>query len=624
MNTNDKETLRRTQQPILDQLQIAGADTRRPGAIRCPFHEDTHPSSRVYCDDKGVYRFHCFTCNINMDVYDVQAKLSNRSPGDVLKELKKDSPPPAKYSALPPLKSENPNEPRVFAKISDIEALFVGMQAKYVYDDENGAPLLFVYRIVDLATGKKTFQQASPVERGFVRAAPPKPWPIYRRSSIKDFDAVVVVEGEKCADTLEAIGIPATTSPCGAGNADNADWSPLAGKTVYLWPDNDPVDKDGNRKGVAHMRRVATLLEELNPPPNLFWVDCDAFGLPPKGDVVDFLELHGGPTPESRQTSICAILETSDPIGPAAEMRQQIDSIISGQMAVVDFPWRILSSITTAMYPGTITLLCGDPGSTKSFWILEALLHWHSNGIRCCVFEMEEDRNYHLLRALAQIEYNSDLTNLKWIAEHSEETIAAFQRHQSFLNSFGRCISDAPDKTLKLDDVLAWINRRAIQGNRIIVVDPITACPTKEAWSEDSDFLLKAKKIARQYGVSLLFVTHPKKGSKVSGMHDLSGGAAYQRFAQTILWIRSFHDSKKVTVENFNGVRDVQINRSIQIPKCRNSYGAGMEIGFHFNGGSFRSNEEGVVRPENGSRSPMLKQQSRNGQPKTNPTGDDF
>ena len=70
----------------------------------------------------------------------------------------------------------------------------------------------------------------------------------------------MVVEGEKCGDVLLELGIAATTSPCGAGKAEYADWTPLAGKKVILWSDNDPTGRN-------HMKQVAEQLQRLDPSP---------------------------------------------------------------------------------------------------------------------------------------------------------------------------------------------------------------------------------------------------------------------------------------------------------------------------------------------------------------------
>jgi DNA primase len=69
---------------------------------------------------------------------------------------------------------------------------------------------------------------------------------------------VIVVEGEKCADAAAKI-FPhsiVTTSPNGAVAAHKADWSPLRGRNVLLWPDND-------EPGRSYMGAVAAELVPL-------------------------------------------------------------------------------------------------------------------------------------------------------------------------------------------------------------------------------------------------------------------------------------------------------------------------------------------------------------------------
>ena len=52
---------------------------------------------------------------------------------------------------------------------------------------------------------------------------------------------MVVCEGEKSADAAAALFPKSVcmTSPGGSGAARNADWSPLSGRTVLIWPDAD-------------------------------------------------------------------------------------------------------------------------------------------------------------------------------------------------------------------------------------------------------------------------------------------------------------------------------------------------------------------------------------------------
>lgn len=125
---------------------------------------------------------------------------------------------------------------------------------------------------------------------------PPEGWPLYRLPELLAADPsapVFVVEGEKCADALHRLGLTAVTSG-GATSDDNADWQPLAGRRVILWPDHD----DDGRKYAEHvgarLRGLQTACE---------WIDVAALGLPEKGDCVDWIKAH----PEATAADVLAL-----------------------------------------------------------------------------------------------------------------------------------------------------------------------------------------------------------------------------------------------------------------------------------------------------------------------------
>jgi putative DNA primase/helicase len=71
----------------------------------------------------------------------------------------------------------------------------------------------------------------------------PEPRPIYGLDRLAQnlAAAVVIVEGEKCADAASKV-FPASvviTSPGGSNAAKKVDWSPLKGRRVLIWPDAD-------------------------------------------------------------------------------------------------------------------------------------------------------------------------------------------------------------------------------------------------------------------------------------------------------------------------------------------------------------------------------------------------
>jgi len=85
----------------------------------------------------------------------------------------------------------------------------------------------------------------------------PVPRPLYGldRLAARPDAPVVVVEGEKAADAAAKVFLKSVvvTSPAGANAAGKADWSPLRGRTVLIWPDNDTP-------GAAYAEAVAGLL----------------------------------------------------------------------------------------------------------------------------------------------------------------------------------------------------------------------------------------------------------------------------------------------------------------------------------------------------------------------------
>jgi putative DNA primase/helicase len=85
----------------------------------------------------------------------------------------------------------------------------------------------------------------------------PAPRPLYGLDKLAERpDAtVVIVEGEKCADAAAEV-FPRSvvvTSPAGSNAVNKADWTPLAGRHVMIWPDAD-------KPGEKYAREVAAAL----------------------------------------------------------------------------------------------------------------------------------------------------------------------------------------------------------------------------------------------------------------------------------------------------------------------------------------------------------------------------
>jgi len=149
--------------------------------------------------------------------------------------------------------------------------------ARYDYLSDSGNLLGIVTR-QDRADGRKTIHPRTPwydLEgrivwrwKGFQT-----PRPLYGLNQLaqRPDAVVVVVEGEKCADALSLLdsSTPVVTW-CGGSNAvRSANWQPLAGRRVVLWPDAD----EAGRKAMAD---VAEALGKLKTEVKLVDIPADS------------------------------------------------------------------------------------------------------------------------------------------------------------------------------------------------------------------------------------------------------------------------------------------------------------------------------------------------------------
>ena len=100
--------------------------------------------------------------------------------------------------------------------------------------------------------------------------APPAPRPLLNLSRIRsDPGTVLIVEGEKAADAAAKLYLKAvvTTWPSGCKAIEKADWSPLKGRRVILWPDADQVGQQAmDRLAQLLLRLPVDRVQMLTPP----------------------------------------------------------------------------------------------------------------------------------------------------------------------------------------------------------------------------------------------------------------------------------------------------------------------------------------------------------------------
>lgn len=85
-----------------------------------------------------------------------------------------------------------------------------------------------------------------------------KPRPLYGLNRLVENKQVLIVEGEKAADAAAHLlpNLCVVTWPGGAGAVRHANWSPLRGRSVVIWPDNDDAGKEAAEHLVTALRAV--------------------------------------------------------------------------------------------------------------------------------------------------------------------------------------------------------------------------------------------------------------------------------------------------------------------------------------------------------------------------------
>lgn len=190
--------------------------------------------------------------------------------------------------------------------------------------------------------------------------------PLYRLPDIATSPTVVLCEGEGCADKLAEVGIPATSAMQGAkAPIDKTDWSPLAGKTVVIWPDND---EPGFQYAKAVSERLTSLgckVLGITPPT----------GVPTKWDAADCVA-------EGRDAH--AIISSAASVSPA-QSKPRVRLVSISQLATMPPPTFLIYDTITI---NGLSMLWGRSGSLKSFAALDQALcvatgqPWHGKAVK--------------------------------------------------------------------------------------------------------------------------------------------------------------------------------------------------------------------------------------------------
>lgn len=247
-----------------DVATACGKATKRGKGWRClcPAHNDSNPSLDLDEPSPDKYVFIC------------RAGCSQDAVISALSDRRLWPPPHNATSRKPTPVHQQLGEPTEVYSYRDASGALVGVVCRW---DGPQFP------------GGKKILPAIPKGSKWVWKGIPTPRPMYRLADVLgDTEAqVLVVEGErKCNDANRVLAgaLIAVAWANGTNSVHLTDWTPLRGRSVVLWPDNDST-------GDAAMARLASALAAL-PVAALKVLRRDA-SKPPKWDIGDAIRKDG-------------------------------------------------------------------------------------------------------------------------------------------------------------------------------------------------------------------------------------------------------------------------------------------------------------------------------------------
>ena len=159
----------------------------------------------------------------------------------------------------------------------------------YTYKDQQGQTLGYVTRLEDKEGSKitptLTYCENEKGQQHWRWKGFGENRPLYGLDRLGENKPVLIVEGEKAADAAQKL-LPShavLSWPSGVGAINKADWSPLVGRDITIWPDNDVP---GQKAATQITQELAKLNQSAAKEPQIKIVELPK-DLPVKWDLAD-------------------------------------------------------------------------------------------------------------------------------------------------------------------------------------------------------------------------------------------------------------------------------------------------------------------------------------------------
>ena len=386
--------------------------------------------------------------------------------------------------------------------------------AVYRYTDPTGKLIAEIERYDWEKDGKreKTFRPWDVARRKYTH---PETRPLYNLEHIVSAPEIVIVEGEKAADALIAQNIDATTA-MGGSNAplEKTDWTPLRGRKVIIWPDNDATGKEYAERLKTHLEGEGALAVSILSIPKTRpekWDAADAWD-----DDLGALIRAMRPS-ETEQTRLSLFFPASDLAGIIPPKRE----------------WHVEGLIPA----NQVTMLGGDGGVGKSLIALQLAVasaagktwieHHPAHG-RAMYISAEDDRD-EMHRRVADIAASQALD----MADMQDLILRSLAGEDALL-----AVADSRQGTLQATPLLSELDQAiGDYGIRFLCLDTLADFHSGQEndRSVARQFIGILRGLALRHLCTILLLAHPSLTGISSGS-GLSGSTAWNNSVRSRLY----------------------------------------------------------------------------------------
>jgi hypothetical protein len=173
------------------------------------------------------------------------------------------------------------------------------------------------------------------------------------------------------------------------------------------------------------------------------------------------------------------------------------------------------------------------------------------------------------------------MNDLDWQEKHPVEARKIVDEHRDWIAEFASNIYTRRGDDANIQYIQEWVKKRAKEGSRVIIIDPITMINQEgdSTWVADKKIIMNIKATAEEYGCSIIFVTHPTKhtpvakdGHVIPDIANVQGGTIICNASACVIWLRK-EDQQTLRLKKPSDLgttyAEDEIDKSLHVLKSR-------------------------------------------------------